>query len=402
MSVALQDTRPCAPPELAIDPYSMEVLADPYLFQAALRETGAVVRLPQYGVYATGRFAESARVLSEWEVFTNAAGIGLQDIRKPGDFRVPSQILEVDPSAHSNVRIPLTRILSPIAVRKWREEFERQAELLVSEALDRREVDGVQDIAEAYVLRVFPDAVGVRLPRIPTLAIGDMRFNQSGPPNALYYRAMENARPYLAWFEESIQRGGVVPGGLSELLFDAEDRGEFAPGVASNLVRAFVGGGTDSTISGIGSTIGQLARHPQQWDILRRDPGKARAAFEEGIRFDAPFQVTFRTTRVATDFAGYALEADTKIGVFLGAANRDPRAWERPDEYDLTRPVKSIAFGSGVHVCVGQMIARLEADKLLATLARRVKSIELTDTPRYRLVNQIRTLDELKLRLTPN
>ena len=390
-----------APPTLETDPYSEVVLGDPYPFQNALREIGSVVWLGQNGVYATGRYAEATQVLSDWKSFTNAAGIGIQDIRKPGNFRVPSLIPEVDPPDHGNVRIPLMRILSPLVIRKWRQTFEQEAEALVERLLDQRDIDGVEDLAEAYVLKVFPEAVGVRLPRIPTLAIGEMRFNQSGPQNALYHRAMERAEPYLGWFEQSIQRSGVVPGGLSEMLFDAEDRGEFAPGIASNLIRAFVGGGTDSTISGIGSTIGQLAREPGQWDMLRGDPAKARAAFEEGIRFDSPFQVTYRTTRNAMEFAGYWLEADTKIGVFIGAANRDPRVWDRPEQFDLTRPVKSIAFGSGVHVCVGQMIARLEADTLLTTLAKRVKTIEPTGPARYRLINQIRTLDHLPIRLAP-
>jgi cytochrome P450 len=388
------------PPVLDIDPYAISTLENPYPFQAALREAGPVVYLPMHGVYAVGRFAEAQRVISDWEHFTNAGGIGIQDIRKPGDFRIPSLILEVDPPDHTRVRGPLTRILSPLVIRKWREGFERDATALVEKLLDQRDIDGVEDLAEAYVLKVFPDAVGVRLPRIPTLAIGEMRFNQSGPQNELYHRAMKIGAPHLEWFEQSVQRAGVVPGGLSELLFEAEDKGEFPPGVASNLIRAFVGGGTDSTISGIGATLGQLARQPAQWDILRADPSKVRAAFEEGIRFDPPFQVTYRTTRNATELSGFRLAADTKIGVFLGAANRDPTIWKHPDRYDLTRPVKSIAFGSGVHVCIGQMIARLEADTLLTALAKRVKSIELTGIPRYRLMNQVRTLDHLPLRLT--
>src|SRR5207253_5913047 len=128
------------------------------------------------------------------------------------------------------------------------------------------------------------------------------------------------------------------------------------------------------------------------------DPAKVKAAFEEGIRHETPFQVTYRTTvSQGGELSGVRLDPDTKVGVFLGAANRDPRQFERADKFDVDRPQLAgnhVALGSGIHACIGQMIARGESEALLGTLARRVARLELTAPATYRPINQLRTLDK--------
>ncbi|HEY8359879.1 MAG TPA: cytochrome P450 [Ramlibacter sp.] len=389
---------------LDIDPYAVDVLRDPYAFHEALREAGPVAFIKPHGVYAVGRHAEAKTVLSDHARFTNAGGIGIQDIRKPGDFRIPSRLLEADPPDHTKIRTVVTRLLSPLVIRQWKEGFERKAATLVDQLLEQREFDGVQDCAERFVLEAFPAAVGVRLPRTETLAIGEMRFNQSGPKNALYERAMKNAQPYLAWFEQSVSRQGVLPGSIAELLFRAEEAGDLDEGIASNVVRSFVGGGTDSTIAGIGFTLNQLARNPRQWERVRSEPAKVKAAFEEGIRHETPFQVTYRTTVGEVELGGVRLDPDTKIGVFMGAANRDPRQFPEPDRFDVDRAALAgnhVALGNGIHACIGQMLARAESEALIGALSRRVARMEPTAPASYRTLNQLRTLDKLPLRIVP-
>jgi cytochrome P450 len=393
-----------APLSLDVDPYATEVLLDPYPFHEMLRDAGPVAHVAAYDVYAVGRYDEAVTVFTDFSRFSTTGGIGLADARKPGaSFRPLNALLEVDPPDHTVLRRVVNKVLSPTAVRQWRVDMQRDAEALVSKLLDQREVDAVQDVAEAYVFKVFVDAVGVRFDRDAILAIGDMSFNQSGPPNEHYHRAMAHAQPHLAWFEESQQRHNVTEGGIAEKFFLAEDAGEVAPGVASNLVRTFVRGGMDSTIAGLGSTLLHLARSGDQWDWLRGNPQKVRAAFEEGTRMETPFQTTYRVTLCDTELNGVALQADRKIAIYIGSANRDPRRWPDPDRYDLTRQtVGHLAFGTGDHNCIGQMIARLEAECLLAALLARVKAIEPAGAPVWRPVNQMRTLDRLPLRLVPH
>lgn len=391
------------PPVVDLDPYAADVLESPYRFHEDLREAAPVVWLEKYGVYALGRHDEARIVLSDYARFTAMGGIGIQDIREPGDFRIPSRLLENDPPNHTEIRKVVQKVLSPLVVKQWREAAESIAAQVVAEALEKEVVDGVEDLVEAFVLRAFPEVVGVTLPRTETLAIGEMRFNQSGPRNELTERALEAAQPYLAWFDQSCSRQGVRPGSISETLFEIEEAGGLPEGVASNIVRSFVGGGTDSTISGISTAVRHLAADPEQWQILQNNPSKAKIALDEAVRVECPFHVTYRTTTGPVELGGLELTGNSKIGVFLGAANRDPRRWEEPGKFDLMRAVAGShnGFGTGDHNCIGQMLARLEAEALLTALARGAAKIELAADYSYRPMNQMRTLKSLPLRLTP-
>lgn len=389
-------------PVLHDDPFDIDTLRDPYAFFAALRDAGPVVWLQKYGIYATGRHEETATVLSQWQQFTNEGGAGLADIRQPGNWRPASVILEVDPPQHTAVRAALQKILSPIIVRQWRDKFQAAAEAMADALVARRSFDGMRDAAEAFVLEVFPPAVGIHIPPENAQAIGDMNFNAIGPNNALTQAAVARAQPYMAWYEASMQRAAMLPGGFGELIYQAEDAGALQPGFAANLTRSFLRGGMDTTISGIGAALQALASDPAQWEALRRDPALVRNAFEEAIRFEAPVQVMFRTTREGATLGGEPLQAETKIAAFMGAANRDPRQWADPDRFDLQRRAAGhLAFGHGAHACIGQMIARLEAECLIGALARRAKTLQLAGTPVYRPVNTLRTLDRLPLEVEP-
>jgi cytochrome P450 len=162
--------------------------------------------------------------------------------------------------------------------------------------------------------------------------------------------------------------------------------------------------GVDTTVNGIGASLYALARFPEQWDKVRADPTRlAKAAFEEAIRFESPVQTFFRTTTCATELGGVRLEEGKKILLFLGAANRDPRQWQKPDEYDIERKVLGhVGFGAGIHVCVGQLLARLEGEVVIQALAKRVKRIELIGEPERRFNNTLRGLKRLPLHLVPD
>ncbi|MWB78186.1 cytochrome P450 [Pseudooceanicola sp. 216_PA32_1] len=402
MSQAVMESDRNQAPVLDIDPYDTEVLRSPYAFQERLREAGPIALIPKYDVYAVGRYEECATVLKDHEAFTAKGGIGIQDIRQPGDFRVPNRMLENDPPGHTEIRSVLNRYLSPIAIRKMKEKFEERAAVLADELVEKGEVDGVADIAETYILDVFPDAVGIDLPRPNILAIGEMRFNQSGPQNELYEQAMQKAQPYLDWFEHSCQREGVRPESIAHALFEAEDRGEFPEaGLASNMTRSLVGGGADSTMAGVGHSLCKLAENPGQYDLIHADPKKAGLAFEEALRLEPSFHVSYRTTYGEVELSGVKLRPDTKVGVYFGAANRDPRKFENPDDFIIERRSAGthLGFGIGAHICIGQMIARAEAAAILGALARRVKRIELAGEPVYKPINQMRMLQNLPLRL---
>jgi 4-methoxybenzoate monooxygenase (O-demethylating) len=390
-------------PVSAIDPFSHAFLRDPYPHHEALREAGPVVWLEQYSIWTMARHQEVRDALTDWQTYCSSAGVGLSDFRKEPPWRPPSIILEADPPLHTRTRAVLTRILSPAAINVLRQTFEREAERLVERLVEQREFDGIADLAEAYPLKVFPDAVGISEDgRENLLPYGSMVFNSFGPRNDLFDCAMANAGPVRDWIMSKCSRAALSPNGLGMQIFQAVDSGELTEAEAGMLVRSFLSAGIDTTVYGLGNALHCFASYPAQWSILRENPHLIRGAFEEMLRFEAPVQTFFRTTTKEVDVGGVRLGDGEKVLLFLAAANRDPRRWDRPDTFDVRRRATGhMTFGTGIHGCVGQAVARLESEAIFGALARRIASFELTGEPTRRLNNTLRGLDTMPLRLVP-
>src|SRR5947209_6475083 len=308
-------------PVSAIDPFSHEFLRDPYPHHAHLREAGPVVWLEQYGIWAMARHEQVRDALTDWQTYCSSAGVGLSDFRKEPPWRPPSIILEADPPLHTRTRAVLTRILSPGAIKILRETFEREAELLVGRLVERREFDGVADLAEPYPLKVFPDALGISEEgRENLLPYGSMVFNSFGPRNDLFNAAMADAGPVREWIMSKCSRAALKPGGLGMQIFDAVDGGELSEDEAGMLVRSFLSAGIDTTVYGLGNALYCLARYGEQWQRLRREPNLIRNTFEEVLRFEAPVQTFFRTTTRSVEVGGVKLGEGEKVLLFLAAA----------------------------------------------------------------------------------
>lgn len=388
-------------PVLDEDPFSDANIADPYPLFDRMREMAPAVYVAPHGYYAVTRHAEAGIVASDFERFTVEGGVGMSDIRKPGAWRTRSPISEIDPPEHTRVRAALQRILSPLVVKSWKEKFAQRAEEIAEAAVARGRVDGVADITEAYVLEVFPAVLGIAVPPERIKLTGELNFNQLGPNNERVAQALERAAPIMDWYQQVLQREHTLPGGFAEKIYEAEDAGHFDKGTAPLHVRSFFRAGVDTTIAGIGSTLKLLAEHPDQFARVKANPALIKGAFEEALRLESPAQVMFRTTTGEAELGGVRLRADTKVGYHMGAANRDPRQWPDPARFDVTRQTAGVhrAFGVGAHVCIGQMISRLEAESILGALVRRVKRIEPAGASRWRPVNTLRTLDVLPLQL---
>ena len=134
--------------------------------------------------------------------------------------------------------------------------------------------------------------------------------------------------------------------------------------------------------------------------VLAAKPSLARAAFDETLRYDSAAPYVFRTTPHETEIAGVRIGKHEKVLLLIASANRDDTRWERADQFDVTRRVAGhIGFGTGIHGCVGQMVARLEGEAVLAALAARVASIEITGEQVYRDSSGLRALSALPVRV---
>jgi 4-methoxybenzoate monooxygenase (O-demethylating) len=367
-------------PAVNVDPYSYQFLESPYRYHDELRDAGPVVKLEKYDVWAMARFKQVSQVLQDFETYMSGGGMGLSDLRtEPNKVLARRLTLEIDPPDHGKYRKVLSNAVSPHSIRSLRDDFTRAAELLVDRLLDLGEFDAIPDLARAYPLKVFPDAIGMRTDgRENLLPWSDAIFNSWGPDNELLKEAVEASKKAYPWIMSACERDALAPDGLGAKIYEAADRGEIPMEDAPFLVRPFLTAGLDTTIAGIGAAVLALATHSTQWAMLRGDPSLSRRAFEEALRWESPIQLFGRTTSRSVDLEGYRIPENAKVLLFFGAANRDPSKWDRPEEYQIMRDVIGhVAFGNGIHTCVGQLIARLEGEILLSTLARRISSIEV-------------------------
>lgn len=394
---------PLAIPGLDVDPFAIEFFEDPFPTHEALREAGPVVHLDKWNVYAVARYAEVHAVLNDPLTFCSSRGVGLSDFAREKPWRPQSIILEADPPAHTRTRAVLSKVLSPAVMKQLRDGFAAAAEAKVDELLARGSFDAVADFAEAYPMSVFPDAMGLKQEgREHLLPYAGLVFNAFGPPNELRQTAIERSAPHQAYVAEQCQRENLAPGGFGACIHDRAAAGDITAAEAPLLVRSLLSAGIDTTVNGIGAAIYCLARFPEQFARLRSDPSLARNAFEEAVRFESPVQTFFRTTTRDVEISGCRIGEGEKVLMFLGAANRDPRRWSDPDRYDITRRTSGhVGFGGGVHMCVGQLVARLEGEVMLAALARKVAAIEISGPVTRRYNNTLRGLESLPVTFTP-
>lgn len=388
-------------PVIEIDPFSKEFCADPYPFHKQLRDAGPVFKLKKYGIYGMARYAQVQAALNDWQTFISGAGAGIQDLRKGKAWRPRSIVLEVDPPLHDQTRGVMGRVLSGPAVRTLREKFELEAERLVEGLVSRGTFDAVADLAIAYPLKVMGDAVGVPAEgRKCLLPFSNMLFNSFGPENEIFRESVIESDRVVKQLFAQCEREALLPDGFGARIYQAADEGRIGQEQAPALVRSILSAGFDTTVAGLGNAVYAFATNPDQWRLLRSDPRLLRSAFDEVIRWEAPVQTFFRTTSRQCEIEGRRIDRDEKVLLFLGSANRDPRQWQGADCFDLRRrSTGHVAFGSGIHVCVGMMIARLEAELLFAAFAKRVGGFEIVGEPVRRRNNTLRTFASLPVRV---
>ena len=261
-----------AVPHLSLDPFSIEYFDDLHPSQERLREAGPLVYLDKWKVYGVARYAEVHAVLNDPATFCSSRGVGLSDFSKEKPWRPPSIILEADPPEHTRTRAVLSQVLSPTALKQVRDRFAAAAAAKVDELLERRSFDAIADLAEAYPLAIFPDALGLKQEgREHLLPYAGVVFNAFGPPNQLRQDAIERSAPHQAYVAEQCQRENLTPGGFGACIHARVDAGDITAAEAPLLVRSLLSAGLDTTVNGIGAAVYCLARYPDQLARLRQD-----------------------------------------------------------------------------------------------------------------------------------
>ena len=381
----------------ADDIYSTSAILDPYPHYRRLRQLAPVVWMPRHKVYALPRYAECKAVLRADSTFLSTGGVALNPLT---NRLSRGTTLASDGADHDRRRKLLAHRMFPRALNAISDQVDRMAEDVVGAAVGRGDVDGVE-LATALPFALVPDMVGWPADRRRHLMEwAGATFDALGPLNGRMIRGLPRTAQMLAFARRVVRDRDVLPGSMADELLTAAATGAVQPGECQALLVDYLGPALDTTISAISSALHLFATHPDQWDLLRREPQRIPNAINEIVRFESPVRAFGRRVAADTEVAGVPLNAGDQVLVIYASANRDELEWDQPEVFDITRDAgRHLGFGQGAHACAGQALARLETTAFLQALIAGVNRIELTGSPKWALNNIIRRYERLPLRL---
>jgi cytochrome P450 len=383
-----------------LDPYSPGAQLEPWPYYDRLRDLGPVVHVPTRDIWLVPGHAEAVQVLRNHADFVSGDGV---------TFNVPSTrterypLIENDPPVHDRIRRSLQPSFTKKAVEALRPRIEAAAATIARDAVDRGEFDAVQVVAQAMPDQAMTVLTGVVPPSAQTLADWSDATSRGEEPagtqehatlvmDALTWLATEGVPNMPA---HCLGRLIVDSGGNDGGLEDGSQR-------LMTLASMWLAG-IDSTGALLGNAIDAFVDNPDQWDLLRSRPDLIPNAVEELLRFGAPFRTFYRRTRSTVDLGGVEIPAGARVSVMLAAANRDPRQFPDPHRLDVTRENArtQLAFGNGLHVCLGSPVARMEVVSLLTELTARVARFERAGEARRSPSQTVHKFETLPVRVVP-
>jgi cytochrome P450 len=345
-----------------------------------LRELAPVVKLSRENITMLTRYEHVSAGLRDWKTFSSTS----RPWHDPKSVR-PELLLTDDPPKHTAVRSVVSAALSPSSLSKMGEAFRADAEALVSRLKPKSgtTIDAVAEITRPFVYKVLPDLLGIPVEGRGNLyAFGNMVWATLGPVNELFAEAMRDTGPVVEWVERCCSRENLAPDSLGMQMFLAADRGDITQDEAKLLVGILLSAAADTTVMTLANAIRAFALFPDQYRLVRADRSLVRAAFEESLRWDSPSRMAGRIAMHDVEIEGVTIPEGERCGLMFAAANRDPRKWAQPDQFNVHRDSRGhLGWGYGVHSCVGRVLAGLEADALLGAVARHIERFEMAGEP---------------------
>ena len=364
-----------------VDMFSDAALADPYPVYRELRELGGAVWLDRLDMFILTRFADVKAALADWESFTSANGVMMN---QQMNDTLQGIVLCSDDPEHAAMRKVLIAPLLPRELKALAENITMEAEALVERLVAKKSFNAATELAQYLPVTIVSELVG--LPeegRERMLEWAAANFDCFGPMNQRTLDAFPTVQEMVGFaFSECVPEK-LKPGSWAARIWEAAERGEIRHEQCPIMMNDYMGPSLDTTIFATGAAIKLLADNPDQWDILRDNPGIIPNAVNEVVRIESPIQAFSRMTTRDVEIDGITIPAGSRVIMSYAAANRDPRKWDDPDRFDVRRrAMDHLGFGHGAHQCIGNNLARMEIAALLNALVKRVSRIELNHSER--------------------
>jgi cytochrome P450 len=390
------DQRPACPVHEDFDPLSEEFLADPYAVMAALPlDEAPVFYAPAIDYYVVTRYQDIESVFLDPETYSAGAAqlplVALEsearDILLAGGHKPQPSMVSLDPPAHTRLRRPASRAFTPRRVEEMEPRVRETVAALLDAVDPRAPFDLVQMLTFPLPATIIFSFMGVPeedyaqlkewCGHRATLAFGR-------PPAAEQVEHATSMAAYRAYLRGLVARKAddrADDFASALLAIHDEDPDALSQEEIASILFSLSFAGHETTNYLIGNLVRRLLEEPARWDEVVADPSLIPGAVEETLRFDTSVPAWRRITKRAATLGGVEIPEGSKLFLWLAASGRDASVFPEPDVFDPRRPnaKRNLAFGKGIHFCIGSALGRLEAQLALEELARRFPRLRLVE-----------------------
>jgi cytochrome P450 len=375
------------------DMFTPDVIADPYGYYGRLRDEDPVHWNDTYGLWVVTRHDDVTWLTRHNELFSSAvfkndprpaypaideSDLGLYEYVR--NYQA-DQFIQHDRPEHLDMRRIVHGYFTPKAMESWRPFVVNAVKELLDAAEEKGEMDVMRDLATPLPVLVIAQMMGV--------PAEDRPYVRELAEKLLYIGRGEHDRmPILTdgmkgmveYVSPLVDERIVRPGDdFISVLASGEKRGVFTRHQVLVNTSLLLLAGHETTINLLCNGTLSFIQHPDQWALYKKDPvGQAKWATEECLRYDAPVKSIQRLAAQDIEMRDKVMEKNDRIRWFISSANRDPNVFAEPDKFDITRqPNPHVAFGNGVHHCLGATLARVEGQEVFKALAERFPDLEV-------------------------
>ena len=394
------------------DMFTPEVIADPYAYYGRLRDEDPVHWNKTYELWVVTRHDDLVWLTRRHELFSSAVfkndprppypaidepDLGLYDYVR--NYQA-DQLIQHDRPEHLEMRRVVHGYFTPKSMEAWRPFVQKAVKELLDQAEEKGSMDVMRDLATPLPVLVIAQMMGVpeqdrghvRQLAEKLLYIGRGEYDRMKP-------LTEGMRGMIDYVSPLVDERLVNPGDdFISVLAGGEKNGVFTRHEVMVNTSLLLLAGHETTINLLCNGTLAFMQHPDQWALLKQDPADlAKRATEECLRYDSPVKSIQRIAAQDVEMRGKVMEKNDRVRWFISSANRDPAMFPNPDKFDITRwPNQHVAFGSGVHHCLGATLARVEGQEVFKALAERFPGLRMeTEALEYQPSITFRSLKSL-------